>query len=843
MRKKRVVSPTKHKLKSRPKSGNSFLDTPSHFLRSYPGLGAWLLFVFFVLLTGGILSLHGDRPPVTPDPTWIRLFGHREFLLFGFLGLIFAFRFLPGIPERSRKDVPRGWAYLWFAVFLGLCFFTRFYHPEESAPDFWSDHVTTTGDIRNLIDYRSWTLIFPNSSRPPFFSYFSAFFWLVFPKASGVWITRLSGTLIDLWIIWGLYRLGSTLSGRLLGLIMMSLWAVSMPGMIFAYIGYGLTSAVLACVWAMFFLCRLIQKPTFSHFIYWGAAMAFGDYVYVPYRPWTPVMITIVLIWILFGSKKRPKGKWIWLLAVGVWVSWAFLFFYKNSFVPQNPTVHFLVNPWFLGLTAVILLSAYVKSRAEIQENEVNRKVFAWATAVGMMTLLMSPMWLNLLYSAYTSTISVVFPNGKPLTLFGLLDLFWEHTVFCLRTLVGLGGQDFFNYPLLNHEFFGSFVMLAIVVGLASFLSRPTWFKSFVLLMVFVGMVPFILCFQQHTGRLFGVVVPFFMIGGWGLFHFWELFSRLMKNNLARKSVFISILAFWVWDAQKSFAIGREWMARKNPDALIGMQVYKDWENDRVIIVPCPPRFVDRPLYALCDRREAWVFNDPNPIYSRFGQEEKDIILLMYMGDKAMEKRVRRDFPKAQWKEILSHDGSPFMERVTIPFHDLGETPGRVLYVQRVPRENWRRRFYWTYYPYGIAMGLIGWDESSPDLQTEFPPEVKKHFICDYLTAQADGEITVPVDGEYEFSGSKPGDVISLAIDGRTVLHNGSVGCFNHDFGAPQGRIYLRSGVHQVNYKISFFAPPLHFADINVKPPHGAKEWILGQPVPAKVAGSSNEMK
>ncbi len=804
----------KEKGNKRPEIGVPNVAVP--LLLEKSSRGAYLLLGALALTVVGFYSLPNYHLLLPPDSFLARLLTHPSLLFLGFAGLVAAFHYLP--KETDRSEMPRWLAYLWFAFFFGLCFFSRFYRPEESSPFFWADNLITTGDIRNIIDFKQRPLLFPISSRPPFFSYFTAALWEIFPKASGVWITRLSCTLMDLGVIWGLYRLGSAIRGRRMGLIMMAFEALSRAGMIWPYYGCGINSTVLACVWALFFFYRVIQKPTLKHFAFWGIALAFGDYCYPMSRPWTPTMISIVLIWVLFGSKEKVKGVWPWVLAAGLWLSWAILFFYKNNFLPLSSGAAFIVSPWFLGAVAVILVAVYIKTWIGAKESEANRKVFGWATGAGLTALLMSPLLLHPLYSSYSTTISIFHENGKLILGLATLKLLWFKIVFTLGAVFTATDLTETTH-CLGHSFFESFSELAMVVGLAYFLSRPSGRKSFVLLIALVGMVPFILSNQDHTGRLLGAVAPLYLLGGWGLDAFWELFSLKAKSDILRKVAFLLLLSLWAWDAKWSFDLCQKWMTTQTKnDPIIGSQVNKDWKQYKVILAQQLPDFVGPAFPMLCDQKDAWRLNDPNPIYLEPGQKEKDIILLVYGGDKATQERVRKEFPQAEWTGVPSLNGPNFMERVLIPFASLDEVPGKILYVQRVPHEYWRRRFYMAYGSYGIARGMIWWDDRVPTVQDHIPS-----FVNESVTAQVDGQLTVPTDGEYNFLISQAKDVIILLIDGKQRMHLWS------GLSAKEN-IYLKAGVHQVTLKTAF-RHTFTFTDVLVTPPAGSGgQWVLGQP-------------
>ena len=203
-------------------------------------------------------------------------------------------------------------------------------------------------------------------------------------------------------------------------------------------------------------------------------------------------------------------------------------------------------------------------------------------------------------------------------------------------------------YPFAGHNFFDSFSELAMVLGLAYLIARPSWSKAFVASLVAVGMVPFVLAQIQHAGRVSGAVAPLFLIGGWGLDYFWRLFSRETKGIAPRRIFFLLLLLFWAWDGHWSFTLCRQWMAVKDNDVLIGEQVAKDWKDHRVLIARygTGDQFATGALTLLCDQAEAYLFNEPNPIYLAGGDKGKDIVLLMYGTTKPGRTGLKRIFHK-----------------------------------------------------------------------------------------------------------------------------------------------------------------------------------------------------
>lgn len=747
-------------------------------------------------------------------------------LLVGFIALVYAFRQIPG--EALPPPMPKWQAYLGFAFFFGLCLFWRFYRPLEPSAPFWFDNHVVTWDIANIIDVHQNYLLFPWGQREAFFPYLTAALWTMLPNEGGVWIVRFSCTLIDLLAIWGLYLLGSSIRGRRMGLILMALWAVSLPMTIWNYFGMGQNTAALAAIWTFLFFYRLTQRPSFARFIYWALAVAFGAYCYVPYRPWTPTMITLVLGWILFGSKEKPKGNWTWTLMGALWLSWTLLFFYKNNYLPQG-LADFLSQSWVLTLTALVLGAAYLKIALKQNKNETENKVFGWATGALLIALLMSPLYLHPLYSQHTSSNSVFVSDSGPLTRSEGLKAMWHNVVFLVAMMFGLTHEDVSRYPLPHQSYFESFPELCMVIGLALLIARPTWRRTAVLAMATVGVTTFILSNHAHPGRVETSTPMLLLLGAWGLDYVLEVISRESKGKFIGTLVFALFLVLWVWGSNRAFWDIRAWMADMSNDNVIGHQIDKDWHQYRVIVADHYPQFATPALTVLCDQKEAYVLDDPNPIYLEPGEKGKDIVLYMYGAttldkDLALQNRVREEFPQAQWSvvECPNPDIHRFMLRVLIPMDSLAETPGKLFYIQRVPRDYWRRRFYWK--DYGLARGIVWWDERVPMLKAPFPPG-----MTEFYTARANGEITTPVSGDYTFTTTPTGDVIVLSIDGKTVLS-----LKPPLFGSLQtkGKIYLDAGVHEVTYLTTFRALT-NFRDIIVTPPGGAKEWVLGEPLAA----------
>lgn len=800
--------------KGKPLKPEGWINSPfSTQLRKWKGV--WLL-AFFAMVVAGLLSLPNYHSNLETNGFPAQLLTHPSLLFIGFAGLILLFRILP--ENIHEPELPRWQAYPWFAFLFGACAFSRFYHPEEPSAYFWYDNLIVIGDIRNIIDFGRNHLFFPFGSREPFFPYLTASLWRLFPSAPGVWIMRLSTSLMELGSSWGLYLLGRTVGGRRMGLILMSLWAFSMAMCVWTYLDMGTTSTVLACIWALVFFFRVLQKPTFTRFLYLGGALGFGAYCYAPFRPWAPTLITLLLAWILYRWSRGLKGWGPWGLALGTWVSWTFLFLYKNHFVPTgNFLVSAVTHPVFLGLLVLALGAFYVKTLFLRKTGESNEKILGWASSVFITALLMAPLLLHPLYSAHIADTSA-FRDGGKATSWEMVKTLWDHVEFFLGAMFYTTTHDVSAYPVPYHSYFECTTELGLVLGLAYFIARPSWKMAFVFLMILVGMVPFVLSYLPHTGRVVGAVAPLLLLAGWGLDHLWRLVKHCIKDLKIRWALFLLVFAFWAWDSHWSFILCRNWMAFRSNDATINHQMDKDWRNYRVLIAQQLPGFVDEAFTVLCDQKEIWLLNDPNPIYLEAGEKGKDIVLLVHAEDKGMEERIRKEYPLAQWTDVGNPNGPHFMDRILIPFDSLQEAPGKILYIQRIPPGYWKRRFYAK--EYGLCRGMILWDERVPQLDSPIPPTLNV-----WETGKAEGEINLPVAGEYTFKADRSIETTVLFIDGKKII----------DLRPPDGqalsgekRIYLSLGIHQIIYEKTFLGMS-NFTGVRIFSPEGGRDWVLGQ--------------
>lgn len=791
--------------------------SPTAFIPAKPK-GLLLLIGGSLLAAAGVLSFPNFQFQI-PGGFLPNLLFLKWLALVGFVLLAAAFRLLP--EPATPGEISKNWASVLFMFLFGLTFYTRFCHPETPEATFWYDDLVVTGDVRGILDLGNHPLLFPWGQREPFFPYLNAILWLLMPKADGVFINRLSSTLVDMGTCWGLYLLGRTVSGRRTGLFLMSFYAVSKPFMVYCYFGYGANTCELSTVWMMVFLFRLLNKPSFRRFVYLGIALGFGAYTYVPARLWTPYLIGILWLWILYEFRQKGKDVPTWTLLIGVMGSWAFLFLSKNNVLsPSYIWVSFL-NRTPVALTAGgIILAAYIKTGMAMKKDPLRRAAFGWSTLAVIAFLFCSPFLFHPLYASHVSDTSVLNANGKLATLSEALKLVGNNIYFFFAMMFGQSSWDTGTYPTWVGSFFDYFPELAMIVGLAFFAAKPGWKKLLTLSMLALGTLPFILSNHAHSARALAVVGPLFLMAGWGMDYSWRLFTRATADPRLRQGVLLVLGALWVWSAYWSnWQVWNQWMAHKSNDATIFQQIEKDWRSHHLIIAPHYPQFESPALTMLCDQKEVWALEDPNPLYLEKGETAKDIVLLFWGYDQNLENRLKADFPSAPVTVVpnWNPDRAQFLKRVQIPFNALSEKPGKLFYIVRVPHDYWRRRFYWQ--DYGVGHGLVWWDDRVRALNAPFPAKLNV-----WMSGKADGEFQAPVEGNYTFASVSPSDWIGLAVDGKEIIR------FIPGDGRltpPRATLHLTAGAHRITYTTYFQHGP-QFPRITILPPVGP-ERPLGE--------------
>ena len=610
---KRSASRLRHKTEESqlPLPVKKELSTPS--LQDSSGL---ILGAGFLLVVAGVLFLPNFRILLIGSFLDQYKFIPYVGMISGFAVLFWFFRrqsVVPPLPELSRPV-----AYFLFAFFYFLCFYTRFSHPETPEATFWNDDLVVLNDIRNIIDFGVNFLLFPFGQREPFFPYLTAFLWKLIPHADGVYVDRLSSTLIDMGTCWGFYRLGKELTNRWLGLFLMALYSVGKPMIIYCFFGYGANTCVLSTVWMAYFFFHLMKKPVLRRFIYLGIAMGFGAFTYVSARPWTPYLIGITWLWVLWTTHLKQKSKYQWLLLMGGMAFCAFVAVFKNGYLPETLRLvaFFTWIPVCLVIVTV-LLTAYFKVGTNRKIDESAGLIFGWATMALVALLITLPFYLQKDYASHVVESSALHVDGNISLGLGVLAKLWDNVRFYFSLMFTQPIYDSSTYPIVNDSFFDPLPVIGMVVGLAFFLAKPSWRRGFILSLIPIGMVPFVLAALPNSARPLTSVVPLLVLSGWGLIYLTRSFVAAVPSKLFRVLAFTLLCSLWVWNAVKSdWSIWHRWMARVSHDVFIFQQADKDWKKYRVMVASNDGKFRSPALTALCDGREVYLWNWPNPSLS-----------------------------------------------------------------------------------------------------------------------------------------------------------------------------------------------------------------------------------
>jgi hypothetical protein len=774
----------------------------------------------FLLVVAGVLFLPNFRILLVGNLLDQYKFLPYAAMIAGFAVLFWAFRRQSSVPDLPELSKPV--AYLAFAFFYFLCFYTRFSRPEFPQASFWFDDLVVYHDIRAIIDYGENYFLFPFGQREPFFPYFTAYLWKLMPNQDGVFVDRLSSMLIDMVTCWGFYRLGRELVGRWLGLFLMALYSVGKPMVIYCFFGYGANSCMMSTVWMTYFFFHLMKKQDFRRFVYLGIAMGWGAFTYVPARPWTPYLIGITWLWVLWTTRQKPKSRSLWLLLVGGMAFCAFLVVYKNGFLPATfgGVTFFTHMPVYLTILAVLLFT-YFKAGSQRKVDDAAGLAFGWATMAMVALLITLPFYLQPGYASHVVESSALHVDGKVGLGFSVLAKLLDNVHFYFSMMFVQPIYDSGTYPIMYDSFFDPLPMVGIIVGLAFFFARPSWGRGFILSLIPIGMVPFILATLPNSARPLTSVVPLLVLSGWGFVYLTQSFVAAVSSKSLRLLAFSVLCFFWAWNAVKSdWSIWHRWMARVSHDHFIFQQADKDWKKYRVIVVSKFGQFETAAFTALCDQRDIYLWTGPTPLYLEPGETGKDVSLLFWGDDpRKIDDQVRKEFPEAQITTVTGyHEEDPnFMKRAIIPFSAIEKKTSGMLYPVQVPAGYWRRRFYCE--NYGWARGLVWWDDRVVNLNAPLPPDTTH-----YETACADGKLNVPTEGNYTFSCTNGLDFIILQVDGKTIMDYYPVEGKN---GMPHASIHLTPGVHSVTLK-TYFKNNLAFPKMTVQPPAGPA-FTLGE--------------
>ncbi len=717
-------------------------------------------------------------------------------------GLLIAFwRFFP--PVDPSQDISKGWARVWFWIIMAVAFYFRMYKAHEAAGIYWDDCVVSAIDARSILEFHERPFLMPIANREPFYCYFLAALWSFMPNAYAVFVHRLGGAIIDLAAVWFFYLVGKEVGGRRVGLVAAALGAVSKPMIIASVTGNAHVTGPMAVALVLFTTVRLFKNPDWKQFVFWGLALGFAPYNYTSVRPWLLFIVTAVFLWIWFGQRKEGRGKWDILLGWGTLLAWAFCFLLVNNFLPkQSFWVSFLSRGWVGIAVIAVLLFFFFKSLSEPRSSLVPR----FFAGVSLAALAVYPIAIQPLIAVHASGLSIFHSHDSSLAVhFGLdsFKLLVEKLADTLRT-VFIGGEDRGDMNLAGDAFFDYHMIPILVLGLVSFLVRPNWMTGFFLIAGLVGISPHVLSIDPHSGKLICCVAPLAVLGGMGVQQVYSAFKTATSGSLTRFLAVPVLAAYFAWaiwgtsgKTIDTFFVGCR------VEKTVSLQIKKFSPRAKVFIAPYP-LFVSSVVQAVLDQGyDVYLQKDKNPIYLNPGENPKDAVVLMYIGDDLNRTKIEKQYKNVQW-DVINLDGwkdiRPTFRRAIIPASEITDKADQMFYFQRVPADYWTRDYLVGRYILGY--GVIEMEER---LSNPFDPIA---FGMGGRLVNLKGNIYIPTTDQVVFK-VKTNDFVKLRVDGRQII-------YLNPFWPPvaaSGKMNLTAGVHRVEYDIWLqhdqFIPPV----------------------------------
>lgn len=670
-------------------------------------------------------------------------------MVLGSAGILWGWRARP--EGKAQGDPGRLWAWIFFALFLGLAFFLRMFDAGQLPARAWDDQYAVFADIRRLMDYQDRPMIFPYGYRTPFFPYLGALVWAPMSDVPGALAVRTAATLMDLFLVWILYLLGKEMGGRRMGLILMFFGAISKIALQTTKYDLGTNEVFLGCALILLFLYRVLRKPSLSRFLQLGAALGFGDYTYTPVRVWIPLVIFGVLGWFLWEPRTRPKKPAAWGLAAGVGIFWAAFFLYKTTSLPQwLPFLHFFMEGMGAWLVAGVLgWGLWVNRKGGIVRD--------WAAGSLLAALIILPLWVQPLYGMHSSELAVWCPRYNftfTQVLHSIWDSFWGSFPF----MFGPNGGDLAVPFLESNCMMDYFAPLFGVLGLGLILVRPRPIRWVLPLFFLAGMVPVLLSPGILWPHLLGCVVPLWTLAALGAGRLW---GTMEESWPARKAwIALGFVLVGAWFLAKDFRWIRNLESQRAGDLLAAGVLDQDRGLHRAYLMPYQDQFVLATRDLISEGRTVYRGNASNPVQEGPG-ESKDLLVLTWVGDHADQERIQKEFPGALWSETKDWQGIIILRNAIIPAGDLSADPKALFYRPAGPRAPWSRRYYG---PYGIARGIIHEEERVVHWNDHPSSEAQGNNTVKVL-----GNWSVPTSGAYVLSVKTP-NFLRFFVDGREVL-------------------------------------------------------------------------
>lgn len=676
-------------------------------------------------------------------------------LIAGFVLMVWGLSKIPA--ENTGSDLSAFKARLFFFPILVLTYVLRMNDADALPALARIDHWFIISAARQALDFGYHPLLIPPDDRTPFVTYALAAVWFFIPKMTGVFAIRFASTLMDLVMVWVMYLCGKEMGGRRLGIILMFMAAISKSFIEATKYDLGINSVFMACALFVLFLLRIFKKPSLKHFLQLGLVLGLSDYAYTPARPFIPSILLGLLVWIMLDKQKRPKSRLGWTLSLGLGTAWIIMFVCKNSAIPQKiPSVNYLTQGW----GGLLLLAFFVAVFFRVWKTGTREKiVVGWAATALLTALIEIPLWLDPGYNWHPSEVAI-WADQFHLTFWTALKQMASSFTQTFQYLFGNNG-DLAPYPFLNRDcFMDYFISFFGLAGLASYLVKPSWPKLTILGLYLVGILPVILSPGMMWPHLLGCMVPLFLIAGAGVYRLWQALSQLGRWGWVAGTLFLLLTGGWFLYKNAQWVVF--WESQHSPD-LIGDEIITyDAPSCRIYLVPFPQSFVIVIPDHVSEGRDVHMAGPSNPIDLIPGEKGKDLAVVTWVGDKATQERIQKEFPNAVWHDKKSHHGYIEMRWAYIPFQDITESPDKLFYVRKDSPETWDRKFYSDF---ALARGTV----LSEDRVVRWNDSIPVSLVGENYTGRLEGTWVVPNAGKYDLK-LQTYNPTKVWVDGNIVL-------------------------------------------------------------------------
>ena len=664
------------------------------------------------------------------------------------------------IPRVTPSEVTRTWAWMGLGVIVLAALWVRLLNGGQPWATYWMDVASEIMDARNTAELGQHPLILNLGTREPFYNYFMAGLWLLFPGEPGPWIQRLGCCLFDLTTIWLVYLAGRELSGRRLGLIAAALTALARPLVIQSTLGMRIDTEPLAVAALILATLRVFRKPKASRFLGWGLAVALVGFTYTGARPWEPYAVLAVLAWCLARREERAAlGSWAWASVALLGAAWPLFFILQNG----HGTLSSGWGPWILVPAVPVVGIFWAQSR---KTGDCPRTAgWAWAT-LGAAWILY-PLMTHPLYASRFEGLDPFHSNTGPAVMLIIQKL---RAAF---QLILSGGFDRPDMTVNWGPFFSPVETGICALGvLGAFAPKDRGLHLWLLGGWAMGLAPFVLSADPHSGKLIGLVVPALLLGASAL----DRLLSLLPDLDSRRAALAGLLAVWVLmapvqaknllvDYQKLYYTDRQ-VADACRSASRDAVVYLGWQWEDLSF------FYWTTQSVLNEGVGVRRLLDSNRLELPPGQPVPEIKILF--GENSIlpiQARIRRDFPNATWTEVpLPADLSPtfrpthgraYLWQVEIPPGQLGQDPGRLVYLHRPNSTAWRRTFFNDVYGWGE--GVVFYEDYVASPWDDLPMEMGGRM------GVARGAFTVEQPGTYRLTLQTPNPTWAK-LDGQTLF-------------------------------------------------------------------------